>query len=348
MCLCWLCCGLATLAVLTSCGDDDSNEVTAQQIVVVKSDLLFEPVGRTGSVEVEAPGELTATLQADWCRATVEGKKVSVTVDDNKTFEGRTALLTISAGGSSITLPVQQRGMALGSLSREAQHVDNAATRLAYYIRHDLPFNLQTEEDWLHPRMEGDSLIIEVDRNADRYIRRGIINYDCAGYTGQLEISQYDISDILGEYYFGGNMSGASTGFRFILSEKDGSYYMTIHRLEEWANSLIPVDFDEDRCIIYFHSASEIYSNRSVTYAYYFYTTDGAVANSYSATMKARIYYNPFATSAGGSHYATLEDAGTWADGTLSGFLIYAISAFAQTPFIQLADPYLVYMGHAN
>lgn len=329
-----------------ACGNDTVGLETEKSVTILKSDLLFEPLGRTGFVEVQAQGVVTAELQSDWCSASVEGNMVSVTVEDNGSFEGRTALLTISADGAQVQLPVQQRGMALGSLPKNNDHIGNAGGRLSYYIRHDLPFNLTTEDEWIHATMDGDSLHVDIDRNADVRLRRGVLEYECAGYTGQLDIVQYDLDTILGDWYLGGSMGGAPTGFRFWLKRDGTQYYMTIYRLEEWVNSRIPVGFDEDRCELTLYNASLIQDDGNSVYAFYFYGPNG-VATSPDATMKARFYYNPYATSTTGSHYATLEDGGTWGDGSLSGFLINLnITMLNQNiTFVQLDNPYLVWMG---
>ena len=331
--------------VLTACGDDPYQPDLTSPITIVSSDLLFEPIGRTGSIEVQASGPVTATVNSTWCTATVNGHVISVTVQDNTTFEGRTALLTITADGGQVQVPVQQRGMALGSLSVKATHIGNSGGRLAYFLLPPSSFLLSTEDEWIHASMMGDSLFIDIDANDDRHIRRGVLEYECAGFTGELAIAQYDMDTILGEWYLGGTMSGAPTGFRFYFTEQDGNYYMTIFRIEEWAKNPIPVDFDADRCEITFHSASVIEQSAQSTYEFFFFTADGEVAQTQEATMRASIYYNPFATSSGGSHYATLEDGGTWANGQLTGFIIYLLTSFGNTPFVQLNNPYIVWLG---
>lgn len=335
--------------LLISCGDDVSAP-EEKTVTIVKSDLLFEPVGRTGSVEVDAQGAVTVELESDWCTASVDGHVVSVTVQDNESFEGRTALLNIYADGGHVQLPVQQRGMALGSLSVTDDHIDNNGGHLSYYIRHDLPINLTTDDDWIHATMEGDSLLIDIDRNDGLFLRRGVLQYECAGITGELNIVQYDINMILGDWYLGGDMGGASTGFRFYLTRDNGQYFMTIYKLDDWADKHIPVGFDEDRCELTLYNGSEINATTNTVYSFYFYNSTGQVATSNDATMKARFYYNPYATASAGSHYATLEDGGTWGDGTLCGFMINLYIPLVQqnTPFVQLLNPFLVWMGPIN
>ena len=56
-------------AVLTSCGDDDSDYVASgQSISIVSNDLIFPATGSTSTVQVQTAGAaLEAAVDADWC-----------------------------------------------------------------------------------------------------------------------------------------------------------------------------------------------------------------------------------------------------------------------------------------
>ncbi|MBR1932486.1 MAG: BACON domain-containing protein [Prevotella sp.] len=338
---------LCPLLVSTSCSDDEQDESQAPAITIVSSDLLFDPQGRTGSVQVQTATPVTAEVSASWATATVEGSVVSVTVSDNTDFEGRTALLTLRAGDAQRVLPIQQRGIALGTLSQTSYHASNRGETKAFYIRHDLPLQVSTDEDWLQARVEGDSIIIQVAPNDDWFVRRGVLSYDCGGYTGELVVTQYEMSNILGEYYFGGNMSGAGTGFRFRLMQEDNKFYMKFFTVETWANDLSPVDFDEGRCALIIHSSTPIHQESNGRYdAFYLYSrdADGAtMAGSTSATVAAELYYNPV----WGTSFGSFE--GTWGNKPLTGFIIRSTSPFVgTTTYIQLEDPYIVWLGNGQ
>lgn len=334
---------LLTVAVITfaACSSDDDTTPTASTITVVHSDLLFEPQGRTGSVEVNATGTLHAQTNADWCRATTDGMTVYITVEPNMGLEGRTAILTLTAADASLQLPVQQRGAAIGSIAVSDYHASMEGGHVAFYIRHDLPIEVTTDEDWLHPTIQGDSLLLDIDANTTRFIRRGTIRYVCGGYSKELNVAQYDINTVLGTYYLGGDMGGAATGFYFNLVQRDGAYYMNFFRMEEWKEDYVPVDFYEDQCRIVFHSASTIHTTGSGNDVLYFYSPEGSVATSSTATMRADIFYNPV----WGSHYAALEDNGTWSGGQLYGLLIRSSRSLISYNLAQLTDPYLVWLG---
>ena len=338
--LCLVCCGFA--AATSSCGGDDNNPDLTETITILSSDLIFEPLGRTGSVEVQAFGTITAELESDWCTATVNGNVINVTVEDNNTFEGRTALLIIHADGAQRKLPVQQRGMALGSLPVSSHHSPKAGERFSLYIRHDLPIHLNIDDDWIHAEVVGDSMIINVDRAPNNAIRRGLIEFECGGFESQLDITQYDMQYVLGNYYFAGTgQGGVAQAFRFRLKKVGNDYFMNFLNSDNWENNDLPVEFNEGLCELTFHSATVLYEEGANRDIFYFFQSDGAVVTSPTATMKARIYYNPFV----GTHYAALEDGGTWIGSPLIGFVIYMTRSIVTTPVVQLVDPYIMWIG---
>ena len=165
---------------MTSCSKDDlvgSHTDTSTGITIVANHLTFEPLGGSATLEVQANGVLSVELASEWCSATVSGNVVTVKAESNTSFEGRTALLTLHAGGATRQVPVQQRGMALGSLPVRSHHSPVAGERFSLYIRHDMPIHLTIDEDWLTARIEGDSLIVEVEPTTSRFVRRATIEY---------------------------------------------------------------------------------------------------------------------------------------------------------------------------
>ncbi len=336
----------AVVLLLVSCSDDDTSVPdSSQDITIVSNNLIFEPTGGTGTLSVTTvSGSVQAELNATWCQATVNGSTITVTAEENPSFEGRTTLLTLRSGEASRQVPVQQRGMALGSLPVHAHRAPIQGERYTIYIRHDLPIQLTTDEEWLHPYMNGDTLVVEVAPHTDRFIRRGAIRFECAGYTDELLITQYNLeASILGCWYMGGNMGGAATGFRFNVVKQGEKYYHNFFTMTDWADQFLDLEFDEDRCEIIFHSMTSIYTDPRTgsNDTYYFFTTEGLIAASHNATMRASIFYNPL----WGSHYAVLEDTGSWGGGTLYGFLIRTTNSFYATNLVQLTDPYLVWLG---
>ena len=116
---------LTTLFVVVACSDDTENPyVVESQVQVVKANVLFGAKGGEGSVEVTAPGVISATLNSSWAVATVEGKIVKVVAQPNESGNGRSAKLTIKSGKDSTQLTVQQTGLVF-SLQAEPSYIIN-------------------------------------------------------------------------------------------------------------------------------------------------------------------------------------------------------------------------------
>jgi len=329
--------------MFSSCSKDDlvGSASPAPAISIVSNNLLFGPSGGTGQLEVSASGSVSYQLDASWCSATQSGNVITVTAQPNTDFNSRTALLTLRSGESTRQVPIQQQGMAFGAASVSSYHASMAGERAAFYVRHDLPVTVKTDADWLTATMKDDSLIVVVQPFESHFVRRATIEYESAGYTEKLVVSQYNRAEVLGTWYMGGTMGGASVGFRFKVLDHDGQLCLNIDRMENWADQYIPLEFDEGLCEFVFHSATTIYSNGESSDTYYFYTADGSVATTSIATMRGRIDYD----AEWNSYYALLADGGTWGRGTLSGFVIRYSGGFVTTNVIQLDNPYIVRLG---
>lgn len=330
--------------MLSSCSKDElvGSASPAPAISIVSNNLLFGPSGGTGQLELSASGNVSYQLDASWCSATQSGNVITVTAQPNTDFNSRTALLTLRSGESTRQVPIQQQGMAFGAASVSSYHASMAGERAAFYVRHDLPVTVKTDADWLTATMKDDSLIVVVQPFESHFVRRATIEYESAGYTEKLVVSQYDRAEVLGTWYMGGTMSGASVGVRFTITDYEGQVCLNFYRMEKWVKEYIPLEFDEGLCQFVFRSATRIYeSEDGSTDTYYFFSSDGAVATSNNVTMIANLDYN----DEWHSYYALLDDEGKWGRGKLSGFLIRYASGLITTNVIQLNDPYIVRLG---
>lgn len=335
-----LCCCVA--AALTACSADDDlkgHVPSAPTIQVVSNDLLFTAPGGTSSVEVAVgSAALTATTDADWCMATVNGSVVTVSVQANGDFEGRTAILTLKAGEAVRQLPVQQLGMVLGSLPVSSRGVAVGGETFSYTIAHDLPMTVATDQSWLHATLEGERLTVSVDGNEGGHLRRGRVVTECAGIRDTLGIAQYDLeNDILGSYYilgyFGGN-TNQPTGSRFdVLSRNDSIMMRWANSSGRYDNTYIPLGFDRGSATLYIPSGFVLYQGSSVTDTGYFYDSNNTLCVSDRSGAALRLNYNP--TS---GYCEAKPTAYNWPGHTLYGFIIRQASPFTNTTVIQLTS----------
>lgn len=88
--------------------DDDAATV---KLTIIKSDLDMKASGGTGTVEFAATGTVTATVNADWCQVIeVADRKVSISVDANTGYPGRSAQIVLTDGVSTQQATILQEG----------------------------------------------------------------------------------------------------------------------------------------------------------------------------------------------------------------------------------------------
>ena len=103
----------AALMLFACKAEDPVLDDTSADVTVLKSDVLFDALGGTGSITVEdlSEGRLTAFSSSDWCEVSVNGNTVTVTADQNVSLDGRSARITLYANGKSSYVIAQQTGM---------------------------------------------------------------------------------------------------------------------------------------------------------------------------------------------------------------------------------------------
>ena len=334
------CCVAAT--ALVACSDDDYEYVpAASSIRIVQNDLVFDSDGSSSTVLVEANGPISATVDADWCHAEVSSRVVTVTADRNYSFEGRTALLTITDGNSSRQLPIQQLGMVLDlPIVNNGHHSPVAGDVFTVDIAHSLPITISTNYDWIHPEVTDNGLRISVDSNAGGHIRRGSVVCTCGSYSDSLHIAQYDIqNDVVGSYYMMGYFGGQPSATRFDIVQRNDSLFMHWPQ-ERYANTYIHTPIDKTTCTLFIPSAFTLYSDTRTTVTGYFYDSNDRMATNSAIGIHARLYYSE---SAG--YNAASPTMANWPGHTLKGFVIRSSSGIGSATLIQLTTPVLMRVG---
>ena len=99
---------LCLCTLLVACSDEEA--VTSSLQVVATDGIDFSAASGEGTITVSATEAITATSNKDWCTTTVKGNVVHVAVTTSSEVTSRIALVTISAGTSSVDVPVIQAG----------------------------------------------------------------------------------------------------------------------------------------------------------------------------------------------------------------------------------------------
>ena len=85
---------ILTLCMLIAGCDNDDSSVSV--LKVIQSDVTFKAAGGTGSIRIEATGDVTAVADADWCTIKeTSHEMVTFDVKENYDFPGRSAQIII-------------------------------------------------------------------------------------------------------------------------------------------------------------------------------------------------------------------------------------------------------------
>ncbi len=127
---------IATTA-FAACGDDDGDggggTSTVTKLTVRPAAISFDANGGEAVIKAQAPVQVTATSNADWCTVTVGEQSgdlkitpVTVTVTTNITTYSRTATVTVTAGAETATVTVTQDEGTItpeGNITKTAQQI---------------------------------------------------------------------------------------------------------------------------------------------------------------------------------------------------------------------------------
>lgn len=283
----------------TACSDDEhvGSEYAHESTVKVKSaDVLFSAAAGTGSVEFEAPAAATASVDAHWASAVVNGNKVDVTVAKNAKLEGRTALLTIRSGEDSTQVTIQQRGMMFKYGGEQTEFIYNDEARTLSIPVSNEGADLSIKGlDWAEATITEERIDIKLAENTTGHVRSGYIKYSAGPYTDSIFVYQGEKKDVINKnYYFGAyDLTKVTDKTKSIdevfvtelvtIKEQDGE--LVIHFLDK--NWVLPMTLDESTLIFDVKSGSKV-----GTYYNYFHVFSAIVDNGYvSAFSKNDLTY---------------------------------------------------------
>ena len=157
--------------------DDDAATV---KLTIIKSDLDMKASGGTGTVEFAATGTVTATVNADWCQVIeVADRKVSISVDANTGYPGRSAQIVLTDGVSTQQATILQEG-AIWKYNRDATYftLTDAAEEVPVEMSSNLPIQVSIPADasqWLSYEMTSDGFKFIAKENLTGKIRSAIV-----------------------------------------------------------------------------------------------------------------------------------------------------------------------------
>ena len=192
-------------AGLVACSDDDagSEYLRQSQVSIESSTVTFNARAGKGSVVFSAPEGTTptATVSSSWATAQVDGDTVRVSVDSNPNLEGRSALLTIKAGGDSTNVTIQQQGMAYKYLGDKYYLFNDSARSISLPLTNEGGVMSTETPEGITATVNDSTLNLPLSENTTGSIRTSDIYLHDGPYTDTIQVVQGELKDVINKEY---------------------------------------------------------------------------------------------------------------------------------------------------
>ena len=187
---------LFALALLAAVSCRKTNEQAIEwrtELQVVSSDLVFTPVGGSGTAVLNLTGA-SVTSNAAWCQASVSGEQISVTVGEWGGLESRYAKLTASRNGESLDIQVIQYGVNMGGVA-----IDPEVTAYAEGGSFTFPcvsnavVRATSSADWVTASVVGDELKLDLTANPDKATRIATVTVNVGDSAKEVTVIQLPV-----------------------------------------------------------------------------------------------------------------------------------------------------------
>lgn len=178
-----------------SCGSDKyDGTFEATQILVEESNAgSFPATGGSGTIVLATGGNYTATSDQAWCKVSVSGSTITVSVDTNKSVSGRTAMITLAAGAKRNYIPVSQSPVFFEwNIDANNFPANGGETLLA--ITAPMPFAVTSEQPWCRATLLENAATITVDTNYTATERTTLVTVSVGEKYNQFTVRQAPVT----------------------------------------------------------------------------------------------------------------------------------------------------------
>ena len=185
---------LVALLALASCKRQEVEPIEWRtDLQVVSSDLVFSPVGGSGTAVLNMSGA-SVTSNASWCQASVSGETVNVTVGEWGGLESRYALLTVSQGSEKLDINVMQYGVNMGGVELDSEiTVYGEGGEYVYPCESNANVQVSSADAWLTPSLVDGELKLNVAANPDKATRFGTVSIKVGNVVKEVSVIQYPV-----------------------------------------------------------------------------------------------------------------------------------------------------------
>lgn len=177
---------------IVSCDDEANND--AMVVGVAERNADVTALGGTFTITLSAEADKVVSDQS-WCVASISGKTVSLEVETNKGLEGRTALITVTKGISSTSIPITQPGNKIPVAENELVEFNAHGGEKEVIVENVLPFEVTVPADatWLNARVDKNKLILTTENNYTLDRLSTTLTLKSGDLESELEVTQSGI-----------------------------------------------------------------------------------------------------------------------------------------------------------
>lgn len=205
---------LCLCTLLVACSDEEA--VTSSLQVVATDGIDFSAASGEGTITVSATEAVTAASNKEWCTTTVKGNVVHVAVTTSSEVTSRIALVTISAGTSSVDVPVIQAGAVTIVDDYNLYYCCGYdGGEFDFSFKTNSSYSVEVPEEaagWLTYTYDTENNVLKfnVAASADKTPRGAEVKLSAGAKELVLSLSQIEVSlDLIGGYWNMSYISGA-------------------------------------------------------------------------------------------------------------------------------------------
>lgn len=186
----------AAFTVFASCENyETAAPEEAPVLSVTSNSALFPADGGTGTIVVDATGNVTAAADKSWLAVSVDGNTVTLTAEENKALESRYATVTVKAGEAEAKVVAQQLGYQSVTIDLDDIVLDSNNHTYRFPYSYSGNVYLTSTVSWLSATTvedaSGKAIEINVEENREGKTRYGEIVWKVGMEEGVINVTQY-------------------------------------------------------------------------------------------------------------------------------------------------------------
>jgi hypothetical protein len=153
---------------MSSCDSESYRAFEETQVKINQSDVHFTALGGTGTIVVsDAEGSISATSDQAWCKVSVSGNIITVTVEQKLDMSGRTAMVTIKAKDKTNYVPVYQAPVYLTLDSYDDVSFLGRGGTVTIPYESEAPVSVASNVSWLTGTIQGGNVVLQATANPE-------------------------------------------------------------------------------------------------------------------------------------------------------------------------------------